>query len=156
MSFFSSQRGSPYRENALTWRYFEALNSETVMDLPGTEQSHKQEVQVLKFTATWCGPCRACSPAVKALAIEFPNVKISEVDVDRDEKQTEYFNVTSMPTFVILQDGQEVHRVIGANVQNVRSILLKLQAEKHVLESLAAAVAAGCLSSDERGKEESL
>ena len=63
--------------------------------------------EVLKFSATWCGPC-------KMLAATLKNVEgITDVDIDADRQKAIDFNVRSVPTLVFLQDGKEVERKTG-------------------------------------------
>ena len=65
---------------------------------------------VVKFYATWCGPCKQMAPLYQKLASAHPSVTFLEVDVDDDETASliTKFNVTSVPTFVKLQNGKVV------------------------------------------------
>jgi len=67
---------------------------------------------LLEFSADWCGPCRMVEPTVQRLiAAGHP---IRQVDVDRDPSTAARYRVTSVPCFVMLVQGQEVDRVLGA------------------------------------------
>ncbi|KAJ5182664.1 Thioredoxin [Penicillium capsulatum] len=73
---------------------------------------------VIDFYATWCGPCRAVAPKVGELSEKYPNVRFVQVDVDKMKKVAQDFNVTAMPTFAFLKDGQEAGaRVRGADLR---------------------------------------
>lgn len=72
-------------------------------------------VALLDFTAAWCGPCGQIAPVLEALAAEYAgHVRIVAVDVDREPDLAERYSVRSMPTLVLLRDGREVGRVVGA------------------------------------------
>ena len=63
------------------------------------------------FTATWCGPCKAFKPVMNEVASEGYSVKILDIDQNKDLAQQ--YNVRSVPTTIIEQNGQEVDRFIG-------------------------------------------
>jgi thioredoxin 1 len=70
---------------------------------------------VVDFTAAWCGPCKTLLPILEALATEYKNhARFATVDVDHDPAMAQRFDVRSMPTLVLLRDGREVGRVVGA------------------------------------------
>jgi thioredoxin 1 len=72
-------------------------------------------VVLLDFTAKWCPPCRAMDPVVDALAGEYAGrVEMRAVDVEDDAGFAQRFDVRSMPTFVLVRDGVEVGRTVGA------------------------------------------
>jgi thioredoxin-like negative regulator of GroEL len=70
-------------------------------------------IALLEFTAAWCGPCKQLKPTLDALAREY-RVAITEIDVDRDPVAAQHHDVRAMPTTLILRDGVEVGRVVGA------------------------------------------
>ena len=87
---------------------------------------------VIKFTATWCGPCKAIAPTYADQASKHAETAVFlEVDVDESEKTGEpetlpkHFEVTAMPTFVIVKNGKEVDRLLGANKSAVLSMFKK-------------------------------
>ena len=67
--------------------------------------------EVLDFSAKWCGPCQQVAPLVARL--ERDGLPIRSVDVDQNRALAQRFNVTAMPTFVLIVDGQEVDRHVG-------------------------------------------
>ena len=72
-------------------------------------------VHVIDFTAKWCGPCKQMVPVLDALAREYAGrVGFAAVDCDDEPQLAQRYNVRSMPTFVLVRDGREVGRVVGA------------------------------------------
>ncbi len=72
-------------------------------------------VMLVDFWATWCGPCRMIAPAIEELAAEYEGKAIiGKVDVDDEGALAQQFGVMSIPTVVILKDGKEVDRKVGA------------------------------------------
>lgn len=68
--------------------------------------------QVLKFSASWCGPCQALSMTLKGM--DDIQVPIKEIDIDEDLDLAAQYNIRSVPTLVMLEDDKEVKRVSGA------------------------------------------
>ena len=69
---------------------------------------------LIDFYADWCGPCRMVGPIVEEIANERDDVIVGKVNVDNDPELAEQFNVFSIPTLVVLKNGEEVNRVAGA------------------------------------------
>lgn len=65
-------------------------------------------ITVLKFSATWCGPCKMLAPVIEEVAQEISDVKFINVDIEEQPKLTEEFGVMSVPTLVVLKDGKPV------------------------------------------------
>lgn len=71
-------------------------------------------IEVKKFEASWCGPCRALKPVFENVSNRFGNgVRFSFIDVDEQFETASKYAVRSVPTVVIEKDGQEVRRFIG-------------------------------------------
>jgi thioredoxin 2 len=65
--------------------------------------------------ATWCGPCRMVSPALERVATEMADdLKLVKVDIDRSPTLARRFEVQSVPTLMVLRDGQVLARQSGA------------------------------------------
>lgn len=69
---------------------------------------------LLDFYATWCGPCRMVSPIVDEIASERDDVVVGKINVDDEPELAQEFGVVSIPTLVVLKDGTEVNRRVGA------------------------------------------
>jgi thioredoxin 1 len=77
--------------------------------------------EVLVFDANWCGACRAMRPVVAQLQGE--GFDIREVDVDKNRADATRFSVHSIPTFILVRDGQEVRRAAGVMpAENLRQL----------------------------------
>jgi thioredoxin len=71
------------------------------------------KLSIIDFTAAWCGPCRQLRPVLETLSRE-DGIPLVEVDTDHDPLTAQQFNVRSMPTVVLMRDGREVGRFVGA------------------------------------------
>lgn len=70
---------------------------------------------LVDFWAQWCGPCKWVEPALQQLAQERSGrLKVVRVDIDAAPNPASRFAVQSIPTLVLLRDGNEVDRVMGA------------------------------------------
>lgn len=70
---------------------------------------------VVDLWAPWCGPCRMVGPALERLAGELAGrVKLVKVNVDNAPRTQSRFGVRGIPTLVLLRDGREVGRKVGA------------------------------------------
>ena len=73
--------------------------------------------QVYYFTADWCGPCKKVRPIVEELSRDQSEVKFQIIDVDSEGELTRRFEVKSIPTFILIENGQEVNRFTGAKTR---------------------------------------
>jgi thioredoxin 2 len=98
-----------------------------VTDASFTQTVENSPVPVLlDMWAAWCGPCRMIAPTIEALASELAGkVVVGKLDVDANQRTAARFGVQSIPTLLILQDGQEVDRLVG--LQSREAILRRLQ-----------------------------
>ena len=64
-------------------------------------------IEVLKFSATWCGPCRVLAQTLKDVE------GIRNIDIEKEQEISRKYGIRSVPTMVFLKDGVEVHRQSG-------------------------------------------
>jgi thioredoxin 2 len=81
-----------------------------------TDIAEKASVPVLvDLWAPWCGPCRMVSPALAEVATQIAGqIKLVKVNVDESPRLQQRFGVQSIPTLLLLRDGQERARQTGA------------------------------------------
>ena len=89
----------------------EILNTNTT-EFDNTLKSN--QVVLVDFYATWCGPCKMLSPILEEVAEELPqNAVIAKLDIDESLDTAKDFGVMSVPTMIIFKDGKEVERLVG-------------------------------------------
>ena len=70
-------------------------------------------IQVKKFYAEWCGPCKVLTPLMENVKTKFSNVKFENVDIDSQFEIAQKSFVRSVPTVIIEKNGKEVERFVG-------------------------------------------
>lgn len=69
---------------------------------------------LLDFYADWCGPCRMVSPLVDEIAEENPQYIVGKINVDSEPELAGEVGVSSIPTLVVMKNGQIVNQSVGA------------------------------------------
>lgn len=83
----------------------------------------QQGVVVVKFTATWCKPCKEIAPHFEKLSAEYPQAVFVQVDVDDLDEVAAELNVAMMPTFVVLKGKNQLATSRGANRCNLEQLV---------------------------------
>ena len=68
---------------------------------------------LLDFFATWCGPCRMIAPFIEQIADEHPEYVVAKIDVDEEPELAQQFGVQSIPTLVVIKNGEVVNTAVG-------------------------------------------
>lgn len=70
---------------------------------------------LIDFYADWCGPCQVMKPVFAEIEKDYTGkIEFKKVDVDADSAMAAQYGIMSIPTFVILKDGKEISRKLGA------------------------------------------
>ena len=69
---------------------------------------------LLDFWASWCGPCRMVGPILEEIARERPDIKVGKINVDEQGELAQQFGVMSIPTLVVMKNGQIANKAVGA------------------------------------------
>lgn len=80
----------------------------------------KDGVAVIDFWAEWCGPCRMIAPIIEELSNEYQDkVLVGKLDVDSNPEVSMKYNVRSIPTVLILKNGEVFDKQVGVTSKSV-------------------------------------
>lgn len=85
-----------------------------------------EKVVVIDFWATWCGPCKMMAPVVEEVAKDYPNVKVCKVNVDEEPELSNAFKIVSIPTIVVIKNGEIIDSVVGYRPKEDIEKIIKL------------------------------
>ena len=85
--------------------------------------TNENQVIVIDFYTTWCGPCKAIEPYFQQLSETYKNYTFVKVDADEAEDVCDKYQVNSMPTFILLKNDIEIGRVSGASRTSLETLL---------------------------------
>jgi len=87
----------------------------TLGDADFNEVIQKHPLMLIDCWAAWCGPCRMIAPVIDELAREYSDrLTVGKLNVDENSETATRFGIMSIPTLLIMKNGKEVERIIGA------------------------------------------
>lgn len=107
----------------------EVISNMEILDV--TRENFEEEVLkadkkvLVDFYADWCGPCKMLAPIVEEVASEHENLKVVRINVDNEESIAMNYQIMSIPTLVLIKDGKEVDRVVGAVQKKVIETMIE-------------------------------
>jgi len=82
--------------------------------------------EILDFWADGCGNCKMLEPALAQIEAEFPDIRVTKLNVKDAEPEVLKYEIMSLPTLVFLKDGTEVAKMVGLKP---KSLIVKKIAE---------------------------
>ncbi|VAY88428.1 Thioredoxin [hydrothermal vent metagenome] len=80
------------------------------------EETVSKGVSLVDFWAPWCGPCRMIAPVIEELADDFDGkANICKINTDEQQELSVKFGVRSIPTILLMKDGEVVETMVGAS-----------------------------------------
>ena len=77
------------------------------------EVLNSDKIVLIDFYAIWCGPCKIAFSILEEVADENDDIKVVEIDVDKCEQLVNKYNISAMPTLVVIENGEEINRTVG-------------------------------------------
>lgn len=72
--------------------------------------------QLWYFSAPWCGPCKMFGPTMDRVASQ--GIQVNKINIDYEANAVTKYGVRSVPTTILVENGQEVRRFVGAKSEN--------------------------------------
>ena len=82
-------------------------------------------MELLVFTAEWCGPCKKMKPIIDNLANKF-GITVEKLDVENSDEAVEFYSIKSIPTIVVVKDGVILEKISGYMPSEVLENKLKM------------------------------
>ncbi|OGY31114.1 MAG: thioredoxin [Candidatus Woykebacteria bacterium RIFCSPLOWO2_01_FULL_41_12] len=77
-------------------------------------------IQLVDFYADWCGPCIVMKPVIDEIEKELAGkIEVKKINVDENQYEANKYGVMSIPTYLVLKDGKEVERFVGAQSKEI-------------------------------------
>jgi len=74
---------------------------------------------LLDFWAGWCTPCRMLAPILEEVSAAKPDLLIGKINVEEEPELAERFQILSIPTLILFQNGRTVKRISGVHPRDV-------------------------------------
>ena len=96
-----------------------------IIEIKSAEQFEKEVINergvvFVDFYATWCMPCKTMAPIIEEISKEYKEVKFVKIDIDKNEELAIKYNVMSIPTMLIMKNGEVIKTFVGVtNKENI-------------------------------------
>jgi thioredoxin 1 len=101
---------------------YHITNENTITEM--TNKSFNNNVIVfIKFSAKWCGPCKKIQPFYEHLADIYKNAIFTCIDTDQVENVTSTYNITSLPTFAVIKNGNYQELMKGCDSKKLQNLV---------------------------------
>ena len=74
---------------------------------------------LIDFYADWCGPCKMQSPIIDQIAEENSNIKVGKINVDDNPELAEKYGIMSIPTLIIIENGEVKNQFVGITSKDI-------------------------------------
>jgi len=103
------------KENTLKNREEQKVEIMEIKNAEHFEQEviNESETVLIDFYATWCMPCKVMSPIIEEIAKEHKEIKVVKIDIDRNEELAIKYNIMSIPTMLIMKNGEVTKTMVG-------------------------------------------
>jgi thioredoxin 1 len=88
------------------------------MEITQMDPGLKDQLALVDFSATWCGPCRQMAPVIEDLAKKYQGrVRMIEIDISSRPDVATHYMVQSIPTLILFDRGREIKRFVGVQTR---------------------------------------
>jgi thioredoxin len=101
-----------YAPNRQRWKNTMATFNLTEADLK--KQIEDNDILIIDFWASWCGPCRTFAPVFEAASVKHEDVAFAKVNTEEERVIAGQFGIRSIPTLAAFKDGEMVFKQAGA------------------------------------------
>ena len=92
------------------------------------EVYEKNDIVIVDFWASWCGPCMTFLPVFEEVSKDYPEIVFGKVDTEMEKELAQHFSIRSIPTLMVIREGYEVFFQPGALYEeNLRELITRVK-----------------------------